>query len=171
MIVIEGCDNSGKSTLARKLTDDLPAMYIRRAFKFVDGDDIVLFTGMVLSMAARFPTVLDRAPWIGENVYGPVIRGKSLLNDDHMDQVWSLIRSRRTLTIYCRPPTNIILRGLNTREQMAGVKENAMKLVAQYDDVMKTVERKTNVLRYDYSKDAYEQLRYSVSAFYGKVVQ
>lgn len=156
MIVVEGMDGSGKTTLAKRLAADLELVYINSRIKpknFPDLDRLVFnFTEMSMNLS----TVFDRWSPISEAVYGKVLRQANWHMPEEFAQLHAYMVKANPLIIYCRPPFKLIC---NWREeQMDGVKENAKALYKAYDKEMIRVGEFLTVCEYDFKKHDYQNL-------------
>lgn len=151
VLVIEGPDNSGKSTLVTRLSKDLKAVVVNSQVVPPPHEYWVKDYVRWYEEAARFnqQIVLDRHPVISDPIYGPVIRGKTPLSEAYCRNVRSTL-----CVIYCRPPIGAI-RNFGERAQMTGVKEKIADLVAGYDAMMSNPGQFRSVLRYDWTQNAY----------------
>lgn len=129
IIIVEGMDNAGKTTLCQFLAKQLRAVYIkverpRRAVDLLAYQHILetanAYSGMV---------VTDRHVAISEPIYGPICRGKHDLKQEEID----LCANRFQALIYCRPPLALIMKTIAERPQMSGVEEHTEQLVEAYD--------------------------------------
>jgi len=153
MIVVEGMDNTGKSTLVESLTGKFGLKYYKspgpdvgRAYqmrwveeRIGDSDNNIIF---------------DRFPLISEEIYGTHLRGYS--NFEKEVDLYKNFKERGPLIIYCRPPMEEVISFKDGREQMEGVVENSIQLLLMYDQwfTEKIVERAWNLTSYNYlSKD------------------
>lgn len=145
MIVVEGMDNTGKSTLVDFLAHELKACVVKTFKKAPSVADVFEYNGWC--SRSHYPLILDRVHYISDLVYGTVIR-------DHtsVTQAMASFFRRDTILIYCRPPEEVIF-SFGEREQMNGVKEQAVKLLAAYDELMA---RLSPDITYDYTVDNQE---------------
>lgn len=152
MIIVEGPDNSGKTTLARKLAQLLELLYMnnRRLPKQVK--DVSKYLERCLLMDQHFPVILDRLSLISEPIYGPICRQVNLLDLPTQDQLLRHLHPHKPLIIYCRPPRDEILAD-NGREQMDGVVAYGPKLLEVYDQTMDRLQVSFKVFRYDWTQD------------------
>lgn len=149
MIVIEGPDNSGKSTLGEYLSQQLQTP-LRHSEK--PNPEWTALEALEHSCRQLRPqqAILDRIYVISEYIYGPICRGRSALAEQHARAMLDLY-SRPYLIIYCRPRMDTILRN-GGREQMEGVLDNHQKIVEAYDSLMEELARFSccKILRYDW---------------------
>jgi len=134
VIVVEGFDNSGKSTLVRKLSNYLPNHRMAHSpgplgfwlFDWVSDE----FRRMTKS-----PRVIyDRFPLISEMVFGPILRGKTVFPDYVWRFYWNSLLTFDPFLIYTRPTDDhLILDTLGARPQMDGVTAHAPALLQAYD--------------------------------------
>jgi len=151
MIIIEGMDNSGKSTLAATLSastgtpiEHSPSHLVRDG-KF----DEWLFWIEWSMLREREHYIFDRHPITSEPVYGPVLRKVDLLSTTHY-----LVELQRLepLIIFCRPPTENIFNF--QKEEAEGVIEHKVELLHAYDDFMsKLMQARFHVHKYDYTRE------------------
>lgn len=114
-IILEGCDKTGKSTIAKKIHDLL-------GFKVVScrqptGDP---YDEYVKKMkAVKESTVFDR--WCyGELVYGPLYRGKSQLSPNQLRNLEWLATARNAVLVHCVDTAkNIRQRFIDDKEDFA----------------------------------------------------
>jgi len=171
MIILEGADNSGKSTLGKKLAKKfhLPLVHSSRPKGNLLPLEILSHSNNQLKPSK---TIQDRVYAISEYVYGHVIRGKTDLGAHHAIALEDLY-SRDHLIIYCRPNLKTILKNVG-REQMEGVIDNHPELVNEYDELMVDIGRYSNnkVVRYDYELDpinyVYERVADHLSKLYSQ---
>lgn len=130
MIIIEGPDNSGKTTLGAKLQRDLeiPLLHSIRPPKSSDEQQVLQHSYAQLTPKR---VILDRVYAISEPIYGPICRGKSDLGKLGENALMDLM-SRDYLVIYCRPLDKVILKN-DGRDQMEGVLENHEAIIRAYD--------------------------------------
>jgi len=151
LIVIEGPDGAGKSTLMNslRLKFDRRAMFVTRASKpagFNQLTDELIWLAMVPDTSIVF---CDRHPYISEQVYGPILRDKSVFPE--MSATTSLMYERMLGIVYCRPPRDTIKRQLMLEDHIPGVPQNIDRLIDAYDVLMAATSSQTNVLTYDYT--------------------
>lgn len=157
MIIVEGMDNTGKSTLVKKLSKDLKLLTINNqrrptsipeAFRYLDG---------VIYMAASFPVIVDRWQPISEPIYGPICRDVTLFPPASLARMMKMTSSTEPLIIYCRPPDPVVLDFKD--EQMDGVIRHASALLDQYDISMNNLSATGfTVISYDWTSDDYSGL-------------
>lgn len=161
MIILEGPDNSGKTKLSLEL---------HRCFgwpvEHSNKPDLIAYHGhdkefmaFMHSIQHLSPKKLirDRTYAISENVYGPIVRGGSMLGV-FAEQSLKYLANTQTPIVYCRPPLKNIL--ATTKKEMKGVRENHIAIVEHYDKIMQTLEDcGAFVYWYDYTKpNAFDQL-------------
>ena len=147
-VIVEGMDNSGKTTLVQKIA----------AF----GAELIPSRGKPDGIRAPIEIdrlwnetharVYDRFVAFSDEVYGRVLRGKNVLDPDPWGAILRTMRSG-VLLVYCRPPDGVIL-NWDGREQMAGVIDNAPKLLQAYDKMVDIIEElgfENQVLRHNYT--------------------
>lgn len=174
-IVIYGCDNTGKTTLAKA---------IERKFKEVVGEAVsVLYTKSLgpatfseqLNFLSEHCTnqitkgcesnlqveIFDRFPIIEEYVCGNIFRGKDnfeAVGQDYVNNELFFIN----MFIHCNPPLERVIKW-GDREQMDGVKENAQSLYFMYDTVKYHFPKmKNRAVTFDYTQQDLEEFANSI---------
>lgn len=132
MIIIEGMDNTGKSTIAKYLSRKFNLTLIKSPKK---RDNIV---ANCLELMERNPqVVLDRFGVISEMVYGPIIRGKNAFDSKSINHEFYLGRlvDCKPLILFCRPHEKYIF-DFGSTTQMKGVISHKNELLEAYDNLM-----------------------------------
>lgn len=146
MIIIEGMDNSGKTTLCKSLskTYGLP---LDTSGRLKTLSECVQF--QIHCMVSSELIIYDRMRIISEGVYGPLIRNRNVFGDKWGSYLEVFMRTN-PLVIYCRPPNEKILE-FGEREQMDGVIDHSRQLLSRYDAVMNEIKNfTTNYVVYNY---------------------
>ncbi|AUM59768.1 thymidylate kinase [Pseudomonas phage PMBT14] len=150
MIILEGPDNAGKTTLGEYL-----AKQLQTTVRHSERPDPKWNPVECLAHSSRQlrpqRAILDRVYAISEPVYGPICRGQSSLGDQGAKAILDLYH-RPYLIIYCRPPSSVILKN-DGREQMDGVIDNHAAIIAGYDKIMTDIAMfsRCTVVRYDWT--------------------
>lgn len=160
IIIVEGVDGSGKTTLIKNLREQTKTYFwvassSRRPQTVIQLRDAVHWLGQ--SSYLKLPVVCDRYPVISEEVYGPILRDGSLLNQlgqRELGDVTEFLSFAVDRIIYCRPPFEAIKENLDKNKQMDGVLDKLPKLLKRYDDLMDSL-RDDNIFvyHYDYTKN------------------
>lgn len=164
MIIVEGMDNSGKSTLCNQLA----GLYLDRQVIHSPGPHLGFIgmvdfcVGSVAHPKLYIELLFDRHPAISEHVYGVPIRNTNAMlgwahsyikeqADLHAFFItkWTQIQP---VVIYCRPPKKNIL-DFGEREQLGGVISQAQMLIEAYDAKMYDMANSGEavVIEYDYT--------------------
>lgn len=149
MIIIEGPDNSGKSTLGAQLSRDLDIPLLHSVRPDPHWNEHACLRHSRDQLAPK-NAILDRVYAISEPIYGPICRGKSSLGMNAEPAILDLM-NRNHLIIYCRPHDQVILRNAG-REQMEGVLENHQAIIQAYDQVFEDLsgQHSGTVVYYDW---------------------
>lgn len=102
LIIIEGPDKSGKTTLAKKIEEKFHYQY---AHFSAPGDDPALEYASFFSGISS-PTVCDRS-YFGERVYGPLLRGASKISDLQYAVIERICRLKGAIFIYASTPLEV----------------------------------------------------------------
>lgn len=129
ILVVEGPDNAGKTTLAQYLAKKLKAIYIKGEYVGSTEQEVSQFHQWVLGSPRQRMVILDRHPTISDPIYAKAVR-----------QDGTLITTRFAVecavdlnVIYCSVPISVLLAGLHEREQMVGVVENIQAVHEAYE--------------------------------------
>lgn len=139
MIIVEGPDGGGKSSLCGKLAAELGVPVHERASHGVDGPVANLFDWAyrdVLTMAEQPISIYDRHPLISEYVYGPVVRG-TLPDGFVTTTAHAMIRmmAGQSLVVLCRPSNERLRSSVSAQRDMPGVTERIDEIASAYDAV------------------------------------
>lgn len=136
MIILEGMDNSGKSTLAAKF--GLEVVHPGPAPKSYGEEQGFLDSQL---RDARLPIVMDRVTCISSQVYK-----RKVFDNRYMDYLRQMVGTPHCLIVYCRPPDNVVLnfdthnvKAHDTPEHLARVKANARQYLESYDRLMQRI--------------------------------
>lgn len=137
MIIVEGPDGSGKSTLVRKLCVELGLPAHERASDSIKGPVDNLFEWAyhdVITMPDQPVAIYDRHPLLSEYVYGPVVRAK-LPDGFTTSTAHMLVRmmAPRVFVVLCRPSSERLESSVDVSRDMAGVTERIAHVASAYD--------------------------------------
>lgn len=153
MYIVTGMDNSGKTTLVRRMSEELGLPVVKSMGPDHTLDEKFLWTLDQMSREKTIPgsVIYDRFLPLEEMVYGKVLRGNPIfhLNDPYM----KTLKDLHPTIIYTRPSSKTIF-NWDGREQMEGVIEQKEKLLAAWDDLMwGLMARGWDVQIYDYQAE------------------
>lgn len=157
-VILFGCDNSGKTTLATELRDLFLDRginsYITKSLGPVSAVEQVTFMAMKLfppeeSTESIEVQIFDRFPLIEERVCGEILRKENRLKK--YEEFGRYCLSQINFLVLCDPGIDSIL-NWGSREQMVGVKENATKLWEEYKKIPLEFGVNSKTLYYDYNE-------------------
>lgn len=126
IIVVEGVDGSGKTTLASRLAKELKAIYLKSEVRPQTLEAATFFHCMALTTSLRYPVVCDRYPTISELIYGS-LRGKPQFSRE-----WALKTYSDLNVIYCCPKRSTIKENVSSHRDTSDVVENLDLLIDSY---------------------------------------
>jgi hypothetical protein len=149
MIIIEGPDNSGKTTLGAQLTKWFRGAYFKYEWKPSAFEDIWELDSLVHDIQSAMKPrelIVDRHSAISDAVYGPIIRGEMFVTPRAQEAIYP-----RLTVIYCRPQSSTIRRFKPDIDQMEGVVPNINQIIEAYDNLLLGHHQKfAEVIVYDY---------------------
>lgn len=145
MIIIEGPDYTGKTTLAKKLIEALKLSkhsYVHcgpppKAMSHLMSPAWQQYVHMLLDHSIPAYAIVDRFIY-GELVYGPILRESTLFDRGHMRMLERIMMARRSIVIRARPPLEWSYSGFLERAAL-GKELFASRL--QYDKVHAAYDR------------------------------
>lgn len=142
-VILEGPDNAGKTTLARKVTGACPHVVYRHP-----GGPPPTFEAERACMIEQegwlclSHTVVDRVTSISQRVYSP----DPALDPERAAHLQKLLQVYKPLVIYCRPSTDRLMRREDftwrdgeTEEHKQKILQNQHTFIQRYDEVMTPV--------------------------------
>lgn len=143
LIVVEGVDASGKSTLLETSRLEIKKRYfvlVRHSCRPLELGDALQFMRMVNGSSQYLDVIADRHPLISEPIYGTIIRDGHLFanhfNYDNPEYRANTLSSSVDRIIYCRPPVEVMREHIDKNPQLEWVKERFDQLVEAYDETM-----------------------------------
>ena len=127
MIVVEGCDNCGKTTLVETLAKEFHLPVIK-SYRPSSEDEIVNFHCWA-NAAPRMP-IMDRHPAISDFIYGPILRGHTPSHQVLQRRLFD--NNPACFLILCDIGIDAIKASYHEREQLKGTHENLDILYERY---------------------------------------
>lgn len=149
IIILEGPDGSGKTTLANKIKDQTGFMLLHRSHQ-TDSNAESLFDEYAQVIKAGKNCIMDRG-WYSEMVYGPVMRGGSAITYPQMYELERLLAKNGALIIHCTAPeATLWKRCLKRGEDYVTKKDTFHAICNGFDTLMMDVPHYVPVLTYEY---------------------
>lgn len=147
VIIVEGPDGSGKSTLVK----NLKSRFVLKSLKTIkhgppaDAQDLYERCRDLLMEATESGNhcIIDRFGLIGEQIYGPILRGKDLWVEipQKKQEILTAFNTLNPFIIYCRPPATIIaslanheVKSYDTPEHLQALQDNQLLIIKSYDN-------------------------------------
>jgi len=172
MIILEGPDGAGKTSLMSTLLDRFPNIEEHaRASTSKGGPVDNIFDWAhndVMSWEQQRLSFYDRHPMISEPIYGPIVR-------DYVDPRFASFEGEDlglrmlfdSLIIICLPSLEEVVANVtgNEQDQMSGVADNIGQIYAKYQLLLTALRGRRNVFWYDYNRPLdLTQLMYVIEA-------
>lgn len=163
MIVLEGPDNAGKSTLGDQLSRALMSELVHTSKPGRSLEEMQeIMSDILLNQTPDI--IYDRVPIISEQIYGPIIRNENKFAGEVGNRTMELFLGREPLIIYCRrEPEELVKIPLeqkehDTPEHIEKVTARILTIAQAYDDFFDGLrERKyKKLVVYDWTKHNFE---------------
>ncbi|GAA3762076.1 hypothetical protein [Salinactinospora qingdaonensis] len=137
LIILEGCDGVGKSTLARRIAH-MHGHRILHSGVSPEGTDLVIH--YTHAIQALEHSVMDRS-FISELVYGPLFRGHTRISTDDAINLCHQLVKRGGLLVHLTAPPHTIAARLHNRDGTHPKTEHLQAIVHAYQAVFSTFAR------------------------------
>ncbi len=145
LIVLDGCDGTGKTTLVRQISAIFGHRVIHSSLSDAGTDLFVRYKAILTSPG---PLVLDRS-FVSELVYGPLERGTSRLTQEQAAQLAAIVADRQGILVHLTGQPDRITARLQERDGHAPPQAHIHSLIAGYANVFKQLSEHATVLNID----------------------
>ena len=150
MLIIEGIDGVGKTTLVEYLQS-----YGMKKYHFD-------YDSKSMDLLSKYMKVLDRS-FISEMVYGPVIRNKCKLSIEDYTKLLIAYKNTGAKIIYLTAPKEVLLKRRNDEQSDYEIITNYYEeLNKKYDEIMKYSSKFIDVIAINTHETNIEQVRSQV---------
>ena len=150
VIVLEGCDGAGKTTLAIELSQRHGYQLVH-ATRTPEGADLAERYRSILAWPGRL--VLDRC-FVSELVYGPLLHGRSRLAPDQITALIEIVADRGGLLVHLTARPEVIAARLRQRDGIAPDLNELTALINGYTDVFADLARRAPIVTIDAARAA-----------------
>lgn len=158
MIILEGADGSGKTSLLKRLCADTGLPAHARASDSLTGPvkDLYGWTVADIHTWHEQPlAIYDRHPLTSEHIYGPTVRGSVRpgfeMGNEELAKMRRYMRQHALVIICCPPLDTVKANVLNENDQMLGVVENIDHIYQSYFMMLYIWPLDSHVAKFDYT--------------------
>jgi thymidylate kinase len=151
IIVIEGPDGSGKTTLAQQLSRQTSYPIIHRSQPKSD-EEKKLMMGMYLQAIKENKNAIFDRCWYSEMAYGPVMRDASVISYPEMYELERMLAKNGAMIIYCTGPEPALwMRCQKRGEDYIKSRDDFKAIYTNYQNIM-SVPHYVPVVKYEYKE-------------------
>lgn len=132
MIIVEGPDGGGKSTLVRKLAAEHRLMVCSTRGKPPKKPREYAYKALAAAASGNGVIRIYDRLFYSELVYGSILRNGSEFNDTERQYYYRMLQAMRTPVIFCLPPLDVVKDNVERSEQMLGVSTHIEPLYEMY---------------------------------------
>jgi hypothetical protein len=154
MIIVEGGDNCGKSTLVKQLIELDPSLRILHRDRYKPNAYETIATTHIRALippdydCVRHGHSLADRFYASEIIYGELFRGGSRFSDYDAMTIRLLLHAYRAMVVWCNPPTDVVEATWSEREQLY---RDCMRIHRAYRDRIRKLFVGFTVLEYDWT--------------------
>ena len=149
IIIIEGPDGAGKTTLAEKISKQTKYPIRHRTKPANEEEKKLMMAQYLQDIKAGKNFIFDRC-WYSEMAYGPVMRDNSVITYPQMYELEEALAKVGAIIIYCTgPKTSLWTRAIKRGEDYITSREDFNAICDNYETIM-TVPHHIPVVRYEY---------------------
>lgn len=130
IIIVDGPDGAGKTTLIEQLVEDFQLLRMPRFSSSVDGpyDRLKDLVDQDNNIAPSAVQIYDRHPLLSEPIYGPLLRGTAQWGWDELawfPRAWAQLLIKEPFFIICLPPFKTVAQNIqdSSEIQISGVSQ------------------------------------------------
>lgn len=172
MITVEGCDNTGKTTLVKRLCSDFPQLKYHPSIGNKHDIEQIIEQAYYLAEEADVEEIWDRSRLISEYIYATALKRRLAFSYRTFLRLLAEWLHGPQMLIYCKRPIVDILAGFDEREQLGGVKENLVDIYFAYENTMgflqplfQDADPPKFLIEYNWEEDHYDDLRDLVARY------
>jgi hypothetical protein len=149
VIILEGCDGSGKTTLAGALMRKRGFNYnvVKTGPPKPDYDVAVAYLDAIYAALSKLDRTLFDRLHLGEKIYGPLLRGEDRMGKDGLATIERVIAAHDVALVICCPPWDALVAGWRSKDDLL---KNETQLRHVYDAYLREVER-LGITPYDWT--------------------
>lgn len=152
IIIIEGPDGAGKTTLANQLSRQTKYDIVHRSQPKTDDEKKHMMSEYVAAIKSSKNTILDRC-WYSEMVYGPIMRDASVISYPEMYKLEKLLAKAGAIVIYATAPKAALWQRCQKRgEDYITSHATFCQICDAYEQLMTDVPHYIPVLKYEYKE-------------------
>lgn len=171
MVILEGCDGTGKTTLAERLSGDLGLRIGLRGtqnrddlWKVTKGDTYKALAHAVEGY--HLPFIWDRLGPFSDPIYAKVLGREDAFNVEELRHCFEIIKVLRCPVIVCHVPLDVAYENAMIGSQMRGVLPNFEQIHALYERMRDLVLEWGHGYVYDYRvPSAYEDIKQHIETY------
>ena len=149
LIIIDGPDGSGKTTLAKRLADITGYEYFHFSYPTSPAEKRCMVQKYRDFIKNHPNAILDRS-WYSEMVYGPIVRGVSHVSRKDMQDLEILLCKHGGLIIYCTDKPEVLWQRATKRGEDYITKYETFEAICELFDDILGVQHLIPVVKYDY---------------------
>ena len=157
MIIVEGPDGAGKTTIAHEICSEfklLERRYLGQRDKMYETTIPRTMGALARAVRCDQPAEVYDRLYFSELVYYQYTTGKCQFNSEQQDAVEKVIEALDIPVIFCIPPLEVVRMNIMEKKQMNGVQLNIDEIWNEYGLRAIGMIPRSNTMLYDYTKES-----------------